>query len=261
MRLKLERTVRPIIGITTGERPNPVMLAAMKWIIHRSGGRPVHITVRKNLEIVPFLSGLFLSGGADIDPSQYQQENVASRNTDNERDALETNLISHALRFNLPILGICRGAQMINVCLGGTLYQDAPMVFDGFIPQSSILGKVFARKKVCIERNSYLFHILEGSPSLWVNSLHHQAIDELGSGLNVVACDDHGLVQAIEGTMQGSYILGVQWHPELMLYSTLQRRIFKSFVNACTAAVRPEKEPSGGRPTFTADCDHPIKVQ
>lgn len=230
-------TSKPLIGITTGEEVNPFTLFMLKNGVRLAGGNPVHISPALNVDKVRDLNGLIVSGGGDIDPALYGQSNIASRNIEPARDRLESECVEMAYDGHLPILGICRGAQLLNVKRGGTLHQDAGSVFNGFMPTESLLGKIVTRRKVEVSEHSRLSRILENNMEVWVNSLHHQAQAKIGEGLREVACDKHGITQAIESEIPYHFALGVQWHPEFMLYSNLQRRIFKALVAASLPTI------------------------
>jgi len=171
----------------------------------------------------PFDS-LILAGGADIHPSRYGQESLVRSRYEEDRDQMEWEFLEKALLQEKPILGICRGMQMINVFFGGTLYQEVGRVFDDFLPPSSIIGKALARHAISVDQNSHLYEIIR-KKTLKVNSLHHQAVDRVGKGLRVTAKLKNGVVQAIEH-QKYPFIMGVQWHPELMLFNSTQRRFF-----------------------------------
>ena len=143
--------------------------------------------------------GLVLSGGSDIEPSRYGQPNAAAKNPDPDRDDMELRLIAEALKVGIPILGICRGAQMLNVAFGGTLVQD---IGD---------GHTGLRHAVRFEEGSKLAAIARPET---VNSRHHQAIDRLGEGLCIAARSaEDGVVEGIEA-VDRPFVLAVQWHPE-----------------------------------------------
>ncbi|WP_262690193.1 gamma-glutamyl-gamma-aminobutyrate hydrolase family protein [Kordiimonas aestuarii] len=227
----VQERVRPLIGITTGSRANFLAYTAIGYGIWLAGGRPIRVSPKHNLLRTRNLKGLVVSGGADIDPTLYGQNNTHSVGLDPYRDRLEAECVEMAFAAKLPVLGICRGAQMINIVRGGDLHQDVPSVFEGFLPTQSTLGKIFARRKVVIEGRSALRNLLDKPDDIWVNSLHHQAINTLGQDLRAIAHDaEFGMVQAIEGTERDHFVIGVQWHPEFMLYASAQRRIFAALV-------------------------------
>jgi putative glutamine amidotransferase len=241
---------RPLIGITTGARANVLAYTAISYGVWLAGGRPLRISPRHNILQTRNLRGLVISGGSDIDPVMYGEENIASTNLDPYRDRLERECVEMAFASRLPLLGICRGAQMINVVRGGSLYQDVPSVFEGFLPTASTFGKIFVRRKVCLDVSGTLAGLLRHQDSVWVNSLHHQAVHRLGDGLRATAHDDEfGMVQAVEGRDPGHFVVGVQWHPEFMLYASAQRRIFAALVAASSSggALAPGAEPDYAR--------------
>jgi len=165
---------------------------------------------------------LIVSGGIDICPKTYGSTTEFPCNE--ARDEMELLLLDRALKENRPILGICRGMQLINVYFGGSLHHDIHALdLDFPHPRSP-----FPAIDVTIHPFTKLRAIFQTSHAK-VNALHHQAIASLGEGLRVSATDANGIVQAIEH--QERFVIGVQWHPEYMPYSPLQRRLFKSFVN------------------------------
>jgi putative glutamine amidotransferase len=135
-------------------------------------------------------------------------------------------MIENALEAELPILGICRGAQLMNVVMGGSLHPD----LRGIRVRTSNRRTVLPRKLVQVEPASRLFDAL-GAESCRVNSLHHQAADRIGAGLRAVATDLDGIVQGIENPTM-DFQLGVQWHPEYLPYRSHQRRLFRTLVEA-----------------------------
>jgi len=141
------------------------------------------------------------------------------------------------VEYRKPTLAICRGMQMLNVTLGGSLYQEAKEVLEDFLPSNGLLSKIIGRRDVKINKNSRVFNILGGYEQYWVNSIHHQAVNKLGDGLQVVGHEENNLIQAIEQTPQNNhpFLIGVQWHPELMLYAASARRLFRAFVQASGA--------------------------
>ena len=143
-----------------------------------------------------------------------------------KRDALEAPLIQAALEHNIPVLGVCRGMQLLNVVLGGTLHQEIADVYEDVRHPYTVLP----HKRIKIQRCSKLAHILRRTTTK-VNALHHQSINKLGEGLCIVAQSQSGIVEAIE-TQGTAFVLGVQWHPEFMIQFKSQRRIFHALVDA-----------------------------
>ncbi|WP_417465216.1 gamma-glutamyl-gamma-aminobutyrate hydrolase family protein [Kordiimonas sp.] len=225
-------TRKPLIGVTTGRNANAVAYTAVTFGVWLAGGRPVRISPIHNIDMVREISGLVVTGGVDVNPRLYGEKNIASAIPEPERDALEMECLEMAFAADVPILGICRGAQLLNVARGGSLYQDVPSVFDGFLPTKSTLGKIFVRRQAEIEEGTRMADVMGRHGAFWVNSLHHQAINQLGRGLRVAAQDELGIVQGIEGSARDPFMLGVQWHPEFMLYSKAQRRIFAALIAA-----------------------------
>jgi len=224
---------RPLIGVTTSARKGGFSWFCIKVGVRLAKGRAIRLNALKNDDIKK-CDGYIIAGGVDIDPTIYGDVNKASVDVEPERDTLELKVIKHALKNKKPLLGICRGAQMINIAKGGNLYQNARDFYENFLPTDSLIGKIFARKKIHICDQSLVRNIFKNKKDVWVNSIHHQAIKDLGDGIKVTAYDENKIVQSIENSNESdSFILGVQWHPEFMLYSKSQRRFFKILVNLC----------------------------
>lgn len=207
-----------------------------------AGGLPVHLTRAADPgEVVGRLDGLLVAGGQDVDPRTYGAEAVASMSyVDPARDSFELELIAVALERRIPVLGICRGAQLINVARGGSLIVDIASVQeikhdnDGIFPSDARVHSVGCEP-------GSLMADLYGS-SLQVNSYHHQGIGDLGYGVVVTATASDGVVEAIELDSDAG-ALGVQWHPE---HFSPRDPIFSWLVGAATGRRR---EPgSGPRP-------------
>jgi putative glutamine amidotransferase len=159
------------------------------------------------------LDGLILQGGADIHPSIYGEEPTPMLGpVDAVRDTFELELLRAFIAAGKPIFGICRGMQLINVALGGTLYQD---LREQGAATHAHTTEAYDRyvHDVALASDSWLAALYRDTPSLRVNSIHHQGIKRLGEGLSVEATSDDGVVEAVRGTGE-SFILGVQWHPE-----------------------------------------------
>lgn len=172
------------------------------------------------------LDALIIGGGNDISPEHYNGDLNAKVRSDPARDRLEIEWIHKALTLNIPLLGICRGAQLINVALGGNLYQDIRYLRS----RTSNRPGLLPTKRVCLDADSRLARIC-GKNVIRVNSLHHQAIKDPGVGLMTVGWDRDQIVQAVESASKGR-ILGVQWHPEYLLYLPSQFAIFKSLLRS-----------------------------
>lgn len=221
---------RPRIGVTTSERGGWLMWYFNWFAIWRSGGRSVRVTAARPVPIED-LDGLVIGGGDDISLSLYFDKAAGPElepevRIDLERDHLERDLVIAAIARELPVLGICRGAQMINVARGGTLHQDIYDTYEG----APRLRTPLPRKRVHIEPGSRLHEIL-GATERLVNALHHQSVNRTGRDLKIVAHDTHGIVQAIEATGP-TFMVGVQWHPEFLVFQLGQVRLFKRLVAA-----------------------------
>ncbi len=227
-----------------------------------AGGKPLRLMPSKPLP-VQGLHGLILGGGADIDPARYNESVIKSirresrrvrhinfdfitsillwllrrisaatapsLSADVARDEMEFNLLAKAIERGIPILGICRGSQLINVFSGGSLFQE----IKDFYVEFPNLHSIRARKIIHIDPGTSLSRILETTHSK-VNSLHHQSVKHLGKDLRISACESNGIVQAIEHRTY-PFLVGVQWHPEFLPLRREQRRIFHYLVVASRA--------------------------
>lgn len=222
---------RPLIGVTTSERSGWRIFPLVAFNIWLAGGRAVRFGTNFDNNIND-MDGLIVGGGDDISPDLYKGELIASARVDPARDALEKDLISRALDRNMPLLGICRGSQMLNVVLGGDLHQDAYGVYTA----SEQVWTILPKKRVSPLHGTRLSDILGAEP-MSVNALHSQAVDRLGDGLRVAARDPGGMIQAVE-RLSDPFAIGVQWHPEHLFYAKRQRALFKSLVIASEARTR-----------------------
>ncbi|MEA2266816.1 MAG: putative glutamine amidotransferase [Solirubrobacteraceae bacterium] len=244
---------RPLIGVTTselrrpesvsarpeGEPGQPEMALGLKYLeaVERAGGIPVVLPPLRGPAIPSLLSslcGLLLSGGPDLDPIAYGAHGHAMLGpTEPALDAFEVALARAADRRGIPTLGICRGAQAINISRGGTLHQHLPEVTDGTILHRQTIPGDKTCHDVTIAPGSMLAEIV-GPGRLAVNSFHHQAIDLLGRGLRAVAWAPDGTVEAVEAPAR-PLLLGVQWHAETLVAHRRHRAIFKRLVLAAQA--------------------------
>ncbi len=224
--------MKPVIGITGPDSGGYTARLCLNFSVLLVGGKPMNLIPSKSY-YADELDGLIVSGGTDINPVIYGQHNHKDLLYDDARDQMEISLIKKMLVNHRPILGICRGAQLINVVLGGNLHQDVSGIYEEFVPVNSLLGKIFYRKKIFLDKNTYLYRKTLKRHTFKVNSLHRQAINELGQYLNISAKEEYGLIQAIESVdMNDQYLIGVQWHPEYLIYKKLVRRIFRDFVSS-----------------------------
>lgn len=204
------------------------------------GGAPLQIplgldptTLRVVFERV---DGLLLAGGGDVDPAFYGgPASDKCRGIDRERDALEMDLVRWSIEAGKPLLTICRGIQVMNVALGGSLYQDLLSDMPGALRHDYFTSDGFARDHrahpLTLVRDSGLIHLL-GAERLVVNSLHHQGIKDLAPDLTPVGHAPDGLLEAVE--VKGHpFAVGVQWHPEaLVADDPMMRRLFEALVKA-----------------------------
>ncbi|OCX65775.1 gamma-glutamyl-gamma-aminobutyrate hydrolase [Thioclava sp. SK-1] len=220
-------TQRPLIGVTTSLKTGWRVFPFIALGVALAGGRAIRWAAGTRAEVAG-VDGVIVGGGDDISPELYGAELITTAVLDPERDALETCIIEEAMKHGKPVLGICRGAQMLNIALGGNLHQNAYEHY-GERKFSTILPK----KDVQICADTRLAD-LAGVQPMRVNALHSQAVDRLGDGLQVAARDPSGMVQAIERVSE-PFALGVQWHPEYLTYARRQRALFRALVAASRA--------------------------
>lgn len=242
--------IKPVIAITCchdrNRRPDQYTLAgAYCRAIAKAGGIPVLLPALAALErpLRSFCQGLLLSGGGDFDPVFFNEAPHPQLGTvDRIRDQWEIHLIRAAWTEDLPVLGICRGLQALNVAFNGTLYQDLPDQYPSgekgpLLEHSQRLPGDQVSHRVTIAEGTLLSTVL-GSTEIWTNSHHHQAVKEPGANLRITAWSDDGVVEGLEGT-GGSFLLGVQWHPERLDTPDAQR-LFAGFVGACRSVHEAE---------------------
>ena len=182
---------------------------------------------------VTLCDGFFFTGGADVSPTRYgEQPKPACGDIQYNRDELEYRVLEQALRTAKPILAVCRGAQLVNVAFGGTLYQDIPSEMDTSIPHRQSEPKFSPSHSVTVWENTPL-RALTGRERIPANSFHHQAIKTLGTGLEIMATADDGIVEAVY-LPQVRYLRAYQWHPERLYENDRYNRlIFEDFIKAC----------------------------
>ena len=243
---------RPIVGVPTQTLQSLGGVSAeipASWVMSQryiltlvaAGAIPVMIPLVDDDTvhgIYDELDAVFLPGGADIDPATYGKgPHPLCDKTDRERDRVELLLAKWALAEGKPVLGVCRGMQLINVAAGGSLYQDLAEQLPGSLKHDYFPygGATWTR--------DYLAHPVEVTPGsrlaelfgagkLPVNSMHHQGVRDLGRGLVATAVSPDGLIEAIEGERDG-YLVAVQWHPEALTDNDARTRgLFTDFIHA-----------------------------
>ncbi len=237
---------RPIIGIPCGAYPDswytPTNGNAISYlrVIEAAGGVPALIHLTHDAEVLAthyqLCDALLLAGGEDVHPSFYGVEPHPKLGKPNPfQDEVELVLARRAAADCMPILGICRGVQLLNVALGGTLYQDIPAEIPGALNHEESTGRrdmAYLAHPITLEGDSWLAGQLDAD-ELMVNTLHHQALHEVAAGLRVVGRAPDGVVEAVEGGGPG-FVVGVQCHPEELWERADRRwaRMFAGFVEA-----------------------------
>ncbi|MDR2389536.1 MAG: gamma-glutamyl-gamma-aminobutyrate hydrolase family protein [Tannerellaceae bacterium] len=247
--INLRRPTPPLIGLSVAPTDNASSLSAYYFnAVVRAGGAPVLIPAITDVaalrHIVSNLDGLVLTGGKDVNPLWYQEQpHPQLGEVDPLRDAYELTLIKLASDRNIPILGICRGEQLINVAFGGTLYQDIPSQHtrDTGVKHVQKMPGQYVSHTVSVKPESQLSAII-GPGIQGVNTFHHQAVKEVAPGFRAVAYSTDSIVEAIEAWPERP-ILGVQWHPEALVDGgdTTMLKLF-AFLTAKANTFRQAKE-------------------
>jgi putative glutamine amidotransferase len=266
---------KPLIGVTGPDRGGWAAWFFTRLALWRCGASARRITPSTGAAVrAPSLCGLVIGGGADVteplselleddegdvdDPQRSRERGERPRwvhlllapfilavrwlgsrrghGVDAARDRLELRLLREAEQAQLPVLGVCRGAQLMSLAMGGQLLRHVDELYE----ERPKLYTALPRREIQIEPSSVLRRVL-GSPALLVNSLHHHAIENVGPGLRVVAREPHGVVQAVE---RAEPVLwwGVQWHPEYLPQSPAQMRLLRHWVAECR--IRCLREPA-----------------
>ncbi|MEL6453036.1 MAG: gamma-glutamyl-gamma-aminobutyrate hydrolase family protein [Pseudomonadota bacterium] len=221
------RSTKPIIGVTLSAR-SAWRIFPLMWLGLRLAGARAVKWVDADAVDIDAVDGVIIGGGDDISPELYGGEMVVTARLDPARDALERAVLRDAFARDLPVLGICRGAQMLNIVAGGSLDQDAYGTH-----QTRNVKTILPRKTVRIADGTRLGG-LAGTGDMRVNALHSQAVDRVGIGLRVAARDSTGMIQAVE-RVRAPFALGVQWHPEHLFYMRRHRALFRGLVSAARA--------------------------
>jgi putative glutamine amidotransferase len=236
----------PLIGVTTsvtlGAYPERAYVnAAYLRAVQGAGGVPVllppHLDEASREALWERLDGLLLTGGGDIDPARFgATPHPKVSEVSPARDALEIAVTRRALAADVPLLAVCRGIQVLNVTLGGTLWQDLPSERPGALNHSQTERRDAPTHRVKVMGEGTRLGAVLGALEIEVNSFHHQAIRRLGEGLREVAWAEDGVIEGVELLGSHPFALGVQWHPEdLVERDEAARRLFRALV----AAARP----------------------
>lgn len=242
--------MRPIVGVTSqpktaisasGELPSHVIGHTYTDSVLRAGGTPVILPPVPNEDIPALLDrldGIVFTGGGDIEPRQYGEEpHEEVRRTNSARDEFEIAVVHEAKRRRMPVLAICRGLQVVNVALGGTLIQDIPAFIGS--DDHAVRGDAVwhCHQSITVDANSKIAKAV-GTTELCVNSIHHQAVKELAPGFRAVAWAQDGIIEGIEHEDAEWPLLAVQWHPEFLGDNSDEHShlLFDAFIESVVAA-------------------------
>ena len=237
---------KPIIGISASIKTieKGLLLGRQKIIVGEDyvsvvdyvGGAPIVLPITASDDAISaqidLLDALIISGGYDVSPSLYGQEpHKKLHETCHKRDSYEIALIEKAVANNIPILGICRGMQLLNVFFGGNLYQDLSCIGESIIQHIQKSDITECTHSVDLIDDTHLKKIFN-SNSIRTNSLHHQAINKLAEGFKISAVSKDGIIEGFE-KIGHDFLIGVQWHPELMTHrEPASLDLFKALINA-----------------------------
>lgn len=228
---------RPVIGVT-----NCSKLPDYLKSVELAGGRPRVLQFDEDpAAVISAIDGLLLTGGGDVDPALYgEQRHPTVHDAERGRDAFELAIAQEAMERDVPVLAICRGAQVLNVAAGGSLVQDIPSEVGTELPHTVEQPDAVAHR-VSVSKGSQLEQVLgaaaDESRLCGVNSRHHQSIGRVGGSLEVSARSEDGVVEAVERP-DATFCLGVQWHPENFWRTGEFRPLFDSFVAAARQRMR-----------------------
>ncbi len=246
-----EQPNRPLVGIpwrTTEEQHTGIREKLDYYFeaVRKAGAEPVEISLQQSTEELEDqlnkLDAFVLPGSpADVDPARYRAAREEKTKTlDANRDKTDARIIAHALERSKPLLAICYGCQILNVCLHGTLIQDirtgkpeALAHGQTDLPPGERKGDV--KHPASLASESRLAR-LNGTTRAEINSSHHQAIDREGENLRVVARTPDGIIEGVEWTGDSNWVVGVQWHPERMGADAFAKRLFEDFIHAASKA-------------------------
>jgi putative glutamine amidotransferase len=244
--------MKPYIGITCGSfrdrdwsPPMNILRKTYSDAIAVAGGAPFLIPLVEDEEVMRALydriDGLLFSGGGDVDPVNYGEEPIPALGpTDPLRDKIELQLARWAIDEGKPVLGICRGVQVLNVAMGGTLYQDIPSQLKTHLVHDSSYTRqdwTYMAHDLKLAPDSKLAQLF-GTTAFETNSLHHQSLKQVAPGLRPVGWAPDGVVEAVEGS-NGHFLVGIQCHPEALQSAAdpRWRALFGRFVESCRSVL------------------------
>ena len=232
---------KPIIGITL-DNEEPGHYSKFPWYairknylhsIEKFGGIPFPLLhTQSNLkDIISLIDAIIITGGGfDINPSLYEKKNTSSRSIKKIRTDFEIKICEMSLQLNIPILGICGGEQLLNVCCGGSLIQDIKEYNKSSLEHEQTNPRNQTSHSVKINKQTKLFKIINQSV-IKVNSSHHQAVNQLGKNLIVSSQASDGIIESIESTKH-EWCIGVQWHPEFLI-TKADKLLISNFIDFC----------------------------
>jgi putative glutamine amidotransferase len=241
--------LEPLIGVSTsitvGEYPERAYVnSAYLHAIEQAGGIPVllppQLSASARETLWRRIDGLVLTGGGDIEPARFgEAAHPKTSLVSADRDALELELVDCALRDDVPLFGICRGLQVLNVALGGSLHQHVADTVGRSVEHSQSEKRHVPTHPVKLLAEGTRLGRILGTSELAVNSFHHQALKRLGRGLREVAWAPDQVVEAVEHEDQRRFVVAVQWHPEdLVDHDAAARALFTAVVDAARARGR-----------------------
>ncbi len=239
--------MRPQIGLTVNEisrNGNPGIFLGRDYIeaVYAAGGQSVVMPSTSDQAIIrewaDRIDGLLLTGGEDIAPALYGEEpRQGMGDVSPLRDHFESRLLVYMIELNKPVVAICRGIQVLNAVMGGTLFQDLPREWPSSLQHDQKAPRDHLAHAVKISKGTKLSHIV-GSEDLQTNTFHHQAVKQIAPGLAPSAHSRDGLIEAVEDPLR-SFVIGVQWHPENLWRSSERHfRLFTAFIEAAKAELR-----------------------
>lgn len=234
-------TSRPVVGVTSSRGGGRYMWWFYWIAMQLFCVKPVRLVAPMEGLDPQMFDGLIIGGGDNIGAQVYKGETTLDVRIDPARDELELALLRHSAERQMPVLGVCRGAQMLNVSYGGTLHQDLRSVY----VDHPAIWTPLPRKRVRLKEGTAIAGLMRRREMV-VNSLHRQSIKSVGNGLRVTGHDEYGTIQSIEDPAS-LFRIGVQWHPEFLIYQRAQRRLFEGFVEAVRVYAKARELPTDGR--------------